>query len=251
MGQVVDTETAKEFMAEILAVVDIEELARITADVEAKSAWFRETLSAERLPSLTEDEYDGALGRIFSARRKQKMIAERYPFVDARARMVDLIHGSGDVQGRFQSFVDGLDGLPLNTRNDLASELLHFTDPERYWLWTRWMWDPKAKTGALPLVASASFDLTGETAGETYMKVGQGIAFVHEVGGAAGFQSISRSVFGTDVFLCSVYVVYAYTVLKMRMTQEFNKVMPGLPEFCRRLLGVHVRESKEPVTVEA
>ena len=65
------------------------------------------------------------------------------------------------------------------------------------------------------------------------------VAFVHEVGEAAGFQKISRSVFGTDVFLCCVYVIYAYTVLRMRMTQEFNKVMPQLAQFCRRLFGVY------------
>ena len=67
---------------------------------------------------------------------------------------------------------------------------------------------------------------------------------MHEVGSAAGFQTISRSIFGTDVYLCCVYVIYAYTVLRMRMTQEFNKVMPGLPEFCRRLLGVHQKGSR-------
>ena len=62
---------------------------------------------------------------------------------------------------------------------------------------------------------------------------------MHEVGEAAGFQAIAKSIFGTDVFLSCVYVVYAYTVLRMRMTNEFNRVMPELPEFCRRLLGVH------------
>jgi hypothetical protein len=65
---------------------------------------------------------------------------------------------------------------------------------------------------------------------------------VHEVGDAAGFQRIERSLFGTTVFLCSVYAVYSYTVLRMRMTQEFNKVVPGLPELTRRLLGVHRME---------
>ena len=80
------------------------------------------------------------------------------------------------------------------------------------------------------------------------MKVGRAVAFVHEVGEAAGFQSISRNIFGTDVFLSCVYVVYAYTVLKMRMTNEFNKVMPGLPEFSRRLLGVNRKgQRKAPV----
>ena len=52
------------------------------------------------------------------------------------------------------------------------------------------------------------------------------------------------------MYLCCVYIVYAYTVLRMRMTQEFNKVMPGLPEFCRRLLGVH-RKRKGKLKADA
>ena len=106
------------------------------------------------------------------------------------------------------------------------------------------MWDSRTRTGSLPLVTTAAYDFDGEDAGEVYVKVGRAVAFVHEVGGAAGFQRISRSIFGTDVFLACVYVIYVYTVLRMRMTQEFNQVMPRLPEFCRRLLGVHQRGSR-------
>ncbi|MBK7407895.1 MAG: hypothetical protein IPJ40_07325 [Saprospirales bacterium] len=117
--------------------------------------------------------------------------------------------------------------------------MLHFTFPDQHWLWCRWMWDPKTKTGSLPLVVTENFDLGGQSLGETYLKVGKAVAFVHHTGEAAGFQNISRALYGTDVFLCSVYVIYTYTVLRMRMTQEFNKVVPDLAEFTRRLLGVH------------
>ena len=79
------------------------------------------------------------------------------------------------------------------------------------------------------------------TDGDIYLRVGKAVAFVHQVGEAAEFQTISKTTFGTDVFLSCVYVVYVYTILRMRMTQEFNKVMPGLPEFVRRLLGVHLK----------
>ncbi len=106
------------------------------------------------------------------------------------------------------------------------------------------MWDPKTKTGALPLVTTAAYHFDGDSEGDVYLRVGEAVAFVHEVGTAAGFQTISKNAFGTDVFLSCVYIVYAYTVLKMRMTQEFNKVMPGLPEFSRRLLGVYRPEPK-------
>ena len=45
--------------------------------------------------------------------------------------------------------------------------------------------------------------------------------------------------FGADVFLACVYSVYMYTVLRLRMTQEFNRIVPELPDLVRRLLGVY------------
>ncbi len=246
MGQVVDTETAIEFMRETTNKVDAEALGAICADVEAKSRWFGETLGADALSSLTPEVYQQLLRRIFSTRGKTRQALLARDFDETRGRIGELLWGDGDAQTRVQTFADWLDDLPDNLRVDFASELLHFTRPDQHWLWTRWMWDPKTKTGALPLVTTAAYDFEGESAGEVYMKIGRAIAFVHEVGDAAGFQRISRSVFGTDVFLSCVYVIYAYTVLRMRMTQEFNKVMPGLPEFSRRLLGVYKKSARRP-----
>ena len=130
--------------------------------------------------------------------------------------------------------------MPETLLCDLASELLHFTEPDTRWLWTRWMWDPRVGTGALPLVTMEEYDLHGQNAGETYMKVGVAVAFVRATGEAAGFAKfgMGNSPFGIDVFLACVYAVYMYTTLRIRMTQEFNKVVPQLPELSRRLLGV-------------
>lgn len=246
MGQVVDTETAKEFMKETLERVDPDELSAICAAVEAKSAWFRQTFARDALADLSSDDWATALARVFSTRGEPRQLLAALELADVRGRVDALLWGPGDVAVRFEDFAISLDGVPKSVARDFSSELLHFTDPEKNWLWTRWMWDPKAKTGALPLVTTAAYDLDGDSAAEIYSKVGRAVAFVHEVGDAAGFQTISRSIFGTDVFLSCVYVVYAYTVLRMRMTQEFNKVMPGLPEFCRRLLGVYGRENPGP-----
>jgi hypothetical protein len=246
--EVVDTETAKEFMKETLAAVEVEELTLICAEIEAKSAWFRETLAVDAIPKLEPEQFDQVLGRIFSIRGKGRKLLAELDIVVVRARLTELLDGAGDPGSRLQAFGDQFEGLADNLRVDLASELLHFARPEKHWLWTRWMWDPRTRTGSLPLVTTAAYDLQGESSAEIYMKVGNAVAFVHEVGAAAGFQKISNNIFGTDVYLACVYTVYVYTVLKMRMTQEFNKVIPQLPEFCRRLLGVHRKNgSRKPV----
>lgn len=238
MSQLIDIGAAKEFMKETLERVDREVLISIAADLEVKSQLFQQYLHPERLPLLEKAELDEVLKYVFVTRRRLKQLYESNPHDKLKEQINALLYGTENIEDRFQTFVNEVNDLEISIKTELAGELLHFTNPDMYWLWSRWMWDPYKKTGAIPLVTSEEFDLAGETEGEVYMKVGKGIAFVHSIGEAADFQFISRDLFGTDVFLSCVYVVYAYTVLRMRMTQEFNKVMPGLPEFSRRLLGV-------------
>ncbi|MBI2821608.1 MAG: hypothetical protein HYX74_05235 [Acidobacteria bacterium] len=239
MSQVVDTESAKEFMREALDKVAPEDLVQICREVEHKSRVFRSALDREALAEMGDSQFISILRSVFATRRRAEAILKQFPLEQLRAWTAALLYGPEPVKDRFQQFVSRLEPLDGSVRRDLAGELLHFTDPDRYWLWTRWMWDPKTRTGALPLVTHSAYDLRGGSDGDTYLRVGEAVAFVHQVGEAAGFQTISRSIFGTDVFLSCVYVVYVYTVLRMRMTQEFNKVMPELPEFARRLLGVY------------
>ncbi|RMI28155.1 MAG: hypothetical protein D6681_00015, partial [Calditrichaeota bacterium] len=101
------------------------------------------------------------------------------------------------------------------------------------------------KTGALPLVLVEEYDLEAGGIGATYLRLGEALSFVRHVGEAAGFEVIGEGSFGVDAFLACVYVIYVYTVLRLRMTQEFNKVMPGLAEFSRRLLGVYNTEEQQ------
>jgi hypothetical protein len=255
-------------MAQTLEKAERAELGGIVAELERKSARFRELLAPEPLAALERPQLRGLLRSIFATRRKADAILDVVGVEALREAMGELLYGVPPAQDRFQAFVDSLSGylgdvrlpparraqglarqplpgneaadLPENVLCDLASELLHFTSPDDRWLWTRWMWDPRVGTGALPLVTMEEYDLHGRNAGETYMKVGVAVAFVRATGEAAGFAKfgVTSSPFGIDVFLACVYAVYLYTTLRLRMTQEFNKVVPALPELSRRLLGV-------------
>lgn len=238
-GQVVDTESAREFMRETLTQITEAELDAIADELEVKHARFSALLSKPGLDTLPLEGLRPILRSIFSTRRRVRDFLEN-PVVGALPAWIgDLLYASDPINRRFQTFYDLLAGFPDTLRYDLASELLHFTFPEQYWLWTRWVWDPKTRTGALPLVTMEEYDLDAPTVGETYVRVGEAIAFVHETGKAAGFTRIGQGAFGVDVYLACVYCVYVYTTIRMRMTQEFNRVIPPLPELCRRFLGVY------------
>jgi hypothetical protein len=225
-------------MREAMNKISLEDLDGIEREVGAKSARFQETLAEDKLARLSHDELQPTLKQIFAIRRHLPQVFDGRDETRLGEEIHDLLYGDAPVAARFQTFCDAFTSLDENMRYDLASELLHFTRPDEYWLWTRWMWDPEIETGALRLVTMDEVDLHGASLGETYMKVGEAIAFTNATGEAAGFTRIGDGKFGLDVFLACVYGVYTYTVLRMRMTQEFNKVVPGLPELARRLLGV-------------
>jgi hypothetical protein len=234
MGQVVDTSTAQEFMREALEKITPEELDLTAALCERKAAIFHEAIHG---PPLDEAALRRILGHVFPVRRKIEPLLASVDAERLGGLVRSLVDGTEPLLARFDAFVEALGEFDAAT--DLAAEVLHFTDPERFWPWARWMWDPANETGALRLVTMDEFDLGGATPGEVYFRVGEAVDFVRRTGDAAGFTRIGNGMFGMDVFLACVYGIYMYTVLRMRMTQEFNKVVPQLPELARRLLGVH------------
>lgn len=238
-GPVVDTASASEFMRETLEKVSTEDLTEIAGLLERKRAVFAGLLGMPgQARSLSRQDLRGVLRKIFSTRRKADAILDRVGPERLGAGIDDLLYGAGSLPDRFRDFDVLLEEFP-DPGFDLPGEILHFTHPDSYWLWTRWMWDPRTETGSLRLVTVEEFDLTAASRGEGYLRVGEAIAFVNETGKAVGFTAMGVGLFGTDVFLACVYAVYMYTVLRLRMTQEFNRIVPELPDLVRRLLGVH------------
>ncbi len=262
-GQPVDMDAAREFMESTLEKIERIELNMVEAELQEKSRRLQVLLAQDNLQSLTGDQIYHILRSVFATRRRARAIIAAVELNEVKGAISQLIYGLDSIDVRFQNFVDIMTGfigdvrilrpkkssdsrakqsaeeaaLQENIFCDLGSELLHFTNPDEYWLWSRWIWDPKAGTGAMPLVTMEEVDLQGQTVGETYLKLGVATAFVNATGEAAGFSNFGNGPFGIDVFLACVYAVYMYTTLRLRMTQEFNKVVPQLPELIRRLLG--------------
>ncbi len=245
----VDTPTAREFTELALQRVSEAELETVAGKVEFKAERLSKLLHPDRLAVWTEDDAIQTLRWIFSTKRKASLILNVLGLEGLVGEIQALIWGVGDPGDRLEEFhgviLDLGRDLPTSLGFDLGSELLHFSDPDRYWLWTRWMWNPESATGSLPLIVMEEIELDAGSVAETYRRIGVAMAFVDEVGAAAGFRTQGHGVFGTDVFLASVYAIYMYTTLRMRMTQEFNRVIPELSELVSRLLGVHRLEDMQ------
>jgi len=238
-GGDVDAPSAVEFMREALIKIDEEDIGAIAALLVRKRDVLAPWLAAASLERRTADAVRPILGRVFATRRRsdQILVVAGAPILADAIR--ELVHGRAPITERFQRFGAAIPGLDVPVVRELAGECLHFADPERYWLWSRWMWDPATATGALPLVMVESFDFGGPSDGAVYLRVGAATAAVIATADELGFRRMRANPFVVDVYLAAIYGVYLYTVTRLRMTQEFNRVIPELPDLVRRLLGVH------------
>ena len=242
-GLVVDTPRAQAFGREIRQRAGDAELGAIAADLGRKSAALQDLLSGD--PSgLGCTGLRQVLRWAFATRRRADRIVDALGPRRLAAAIAGLLDADAPLTERVDRFSCGWPKLPGGPAGrlaaELAGELLHFTAPDRYWLWARWTWDPGADSGAVALVTTGGPRSPSTTGlGAAYVQVGQGTAVVEATGKAAGFIPPGLGLFETDVFLAGVYAVHMSTVLRLRLSREFTRVVPPLPQLVRRLLGVN------------
>ena len=128
-----------------------EELGGVEAYVEAlrlKSTMFREALEKE----LELRQFRMLCAHMSTVRRRIGQYAQPHWFDEMSKRISALLSGAdtSSTDSRIASFCAAFpDDREHRWVRDLAAELLHYADPERYPLMTRWVWDARANTGVL------------------------------------------------------------------------------------------------------
>jgi hypothetical protein len=184
---------------------------------------------------------------IFSAVAHTKANAQTLTdyFVEGdRTVFEDLLYGDAVTPLRVANFVARLNDLDTRLALELATGLLHNIAPQNNWLWTRWLWDPTVGTGALPLLAGSTHNLLTDNLADGYARVGAVTLMSSKFGEGTGLftpellSDERRAPFANSAFLACVYSVYMYGTTSWRLSREFNKLMPTLPNMARRLLGL-------------
>jgi hypothetical protein len=164
----------------------------------------------------------------------------------------DLLHGADPGPVRLANCVMKLNALDTRLSVEFASGLMHNTRPDRYWLWTRWMWDPTSGSGILPLLAGSVHNLMTENLAEGYARAGSVIAMCMRFAEGTGLlvpalvDDARRGVFAPSAFLSCAYAVYLYGTTGWRLSRDFHGLLPPLPDLARRLLGLPKAARRPP-----
>src|SRR6185503_8620757 len=121
--------------------------------LKLKSALFARTLGEGRAASVPLADFRAVCAWMSTVRRRIGPYVEPEAFKALRPRVAALLEGAQATEtadARIAAFCAAFPGDRAHRWvRDLAAELLHQVDPERYPLMTRWMWDAGANTGVI------------------------------------------------------------------------------------------------------
>ncbi len=171
--------------------------------LKLKSALFRDAARELDLKS-----FRAMCAHMSTVRRRIGQYAQPHWFGEMKKRISGLSEIDLDVDERVRRFCAAFpDDREHRWVRDLAAELLHYADPERYPLMTRWVWDARANTGVLreiwhdENVDSISIDVPDRYA--TFVTLREELAQYLSANGV--FRDV---LFYVDVLMAQVYAGY-------------------------------------------
>ncbi|MHB1515178.1 MAG: hypothetical protein ACYCVY_05595 [Acidiferrobacteraceae bacterium] len=124
-----------------------------------KSAVFQALLNPAEVSRLTLEGVETLLETVMPARKRLWPVLATMPSGAVTESFRVLLYGDGELETRMMAFVDSMpeevggDAKVGKKRRraaqDFAAEILHFMDPKRYPLMTRWVWDQATHSGAM------------------------------------------------------------------------------------------------------
>jgi hypothetical protein len=124
-----------------------------TDALKLKSRMFEQALGQGHPGDLPADTFKGLCAFMASVRRRVGPYLEQPAYDQMVEAIVELLDGRREAATTDARIAAFCSRFPIDNKHrwvrDLAAEILHGVDPERYPLMTRWIWDRKANTGVI------------------------------------------------------------------------------------------------------
>ncbi|MHB1585732.1 MAG: hypothetical protein ACYCRH_12560 [Acidiferrobacteraceae bacterium] len=219
-----------------------------------KSAVFQVLLNPTDISHLTLEGTETLLETVMPARKRLWPGLAMLPEGAIRDRIRALLYGEGALASRMSVFVDGIpdpggtDARGARKRRraaeDFAAEILHFSDPRRYPLMTRWVWDQSTHSGAMREFVKGGDTLDAVPLGSDPAVYEAGRVWLME-------QMAAQGVYREPYYVVDLFLAHAYADYMRAMSNgmgllnaDFGGKSDPL-EVVRKLLGIDEARKKD------
>lgn len=205
-----------------------------------KSELFARTLAEGRAREVSLADFRALCACMSTVRRRIGAYVEPQSFEALRSRVAGLLEGARDTttaDARIDAFCAA---FPQDRAHrwvrDLAAEVLHQVDPERYPTMTRWMWDARSNTGVVREIwHGEEVDHVRIEVPDTYETY---LVLREELAQFLASQGVYRDVmFYTDLLAARVYAIYIQEQGGSYLRADFSTAEEPMMHV-RRLLGL-------------
>ena len=238
----VDAPTARELLEEAHAKITREEIAAVVDLLEVKARAFQARLGPDAIATADERVLREILRSVFVSRRRVGAIFGARPAEQLRETIARLLHGDDPAHERLAVFCGAIELPELAAAASSAASCCTSATPPAI-ACARASSTTPTRAPARCRCSSARATSSRATASPRPTSASsRAMRSVDASPEAASFRPQGGGALATDVFLACVYGVYMSTVLGLKMSREFNSLIPPLPQLARRLLGVHKME---------
>lgn len=211
-----------------------------TDALKLKSQMFQQALGSGNPADLPLETFKGLCAFMASVRRRISPYLEHQAYQEMVAAITELLDGIRDTTNTDARLAAFCARFPQDRKHrwvrDLAAEILHSVDPERYPLMCRWVWDRKANTGVIREIwfddEVDNITIKVDDGYETYLMLREELSqFLRDNG---VFRDV---VWYVDLLCAKIYADYIAAQGGVYLRADFSA--PGDPmEHTRRLLGL-------------
>jgi hypothetical protein len=213
---------------------------RYVEALKLKAALFQDTLGSGKAAELDIHDFIGLCAFMATVRRRVSPYLGRDGFANIQGGLAELLSGMSDTSTTDQRISAFCARFPDDSAHrfvrDLAAEVLHNVDPERYPLMNRWVWDARTNTGAVREI------WFGDNVDHMTIPLADGYATYlmlrEELAQFLTNQGVFRDViFFTDMLLAQIYAGYISAQGGTYLRADFSSAEDPM-HHARRILGL-------------
>ncbi|ARM76770.1 hypothetical protein [Acidianus manzaensis] len=169
-----------------------------------------------KLDIQTEDDAKKLFDNIFYSKKHYQDVISKTSIPELQIAYNFLKNTNAGYNERVETFVSKVKGGNKEDLEDMAKEIIHFLEPEKYPLWTKWIWNEKRQTGSITYILKDETKLNSQS---------DFFAAVDELKKVLDIFGLSSS----DYYYTTAFLVYAYVrYLDYTMHLAVDKKAAGL-----------------------
>ncbi len=231
---------ADAFQAMITGCEPLGGVERYIHALKLKHTLFSEALNMGEIDLMTTETFAGLCTFMATVRRRVFDHLHGENFARMKTALAELLSDMKNTHSVDERIAEFCAQFPQDKKHrwvrDLAAEILHNVDPQRYPLMTRWMWDKTANTGVIRELWHGE-DVDGST-----IELDDGhatfVALRADIGGWLSQNGVyADTIYYVDLLCAQIYANYICAQGGTYLRADFSSPQDPM-QYSRRLLGL-------------